>query len=302
MFEKEYKAMMEDVVPETALVEALVERQKQGKKPVFVPKAMKVAAAVLCGFLLLGGSVVAVDAATDGGIRKLFGLKNTVAFGTDKVVMKEAEPKRGQDFTRVGTYINDNGEMVFHITSSEDIPVFAARFEFEGDFEKYGKYCMQIGMPLRYCETKEDVAWAVYKACFTIAERRVREEEKLREMLIKEFKKLQEETGSGDMIKDGIVLGIQYAIDAIEAREGKNIEILRFQVPDTKDFDGDGDTEEIRGYAYYKVDKDAWEKESAETGKMEFVVEAMGGIPGKYLVTVKGYEFSTLYYSATPLE
>lgn len=289
MFEKEYKAMMEDVVPETALVEALVERQKQGKKPVFAPKAMKVAATVLCGFLLLGGSVVAVDAATDGGIRKLFGLKNTVAFGTDKVVMKEAEPKRGQDFTRVGTYINDNGETVFHITSSEDIPVFAARFEIEGS-------CIQIGMPLRYCETKEDVAWAVYKACFTIAERRERER------LIKEFKKLQEETGSGDMIKDGIVLGIQYAIDAIEAREGKNIEILRFQVPDTKDADGDGDTEEIRGYAYYKVDKDAWEKESAETGKMEFVVEAMGGIPGKYLVTVKGYEFSTLYYSAEPLE
>ena len=35
---------------------------------------------------------------------------------------------------------------------------------------------------------------------------------------------------------------------------------------------------------------------------IDTVVEAMGGIPGKYLVTVKGYEFSTLYYSATPLD
>ena len=97
-------------------------------------------------------------------------------------------------------------------------------------------------------------------------------------------------------------MGVQFVLDDLYANEGLNMELLRFQVPDTKDADGDGDTEEIRGYAYYKVDKDAWEKESAETGKMEFVVEAMGGIPGKYLVTVKGYEFSTLYYSATPLE
>ena len=127
MFEQDYNELMKDVAPDAALVKKMVEQQRQSKKTVFFPKAMKVAAAVLCGLVLLAGGTVAVDAATDGGVRRLFGLKDTIAIGTDKVVVKEAEPIRGQDFTRVGSYITYDDEVVFHITSSEDLPVFAAR-------------------------------------------------------------------------------------------------------------------------------------------------------------------------------
>lgn len=58
-----------------------------------------------------------------------------------------------------------------------------------------------------------------------------------------------------------------------------------------------GEQLEMIGDSYIKVDTDAWEKESEETGTMEFEVEAMGGVPRKYLVTVEAYKpnFSFTY-------
>ena len=59
----------------------------------------------------------------------------------------------------------------------------------------------------------------------------------------------------------------------------------------------DGVRAEMIGGSYIKVDTEAWEKESEETGTMEFEVESMGGVPRKYLVTVEAYkpQFSFTY-------
>ncbi len=300
MFEKEYKEFMEEVKPEEALVEKMIDRQHRTKRVVVMPKALKVAAVLLCVFLVLAGGTVAVDAATEGAVRRFFGLSDSVAVGVDEIEYVQREKKRGERGLTVGV-VDKDGEVSVVVRSDKDIPVFFCYMGVEGNELSGANYHhLSVTVPLELYESKEDIAWMVYWHLRSIVN--ICGGGYLREGIIAELEKVQKEIGTGNEIKDGCTMGVQFVLDDLYANEGLNMELLRFQVPDTKDADGDGDTEEIRGYAYYKVDKDAWEKESAETGKMEFVVEAMGGIPGKYLVTVKGYEFSTLYYSATPLD
>ena len=52
MLEQDYNELMQEVRPDTALVEKMIEAQSQKKRGLF-PKAMKVAAAVLCGLVVL---------------------------------------------------------------------------------------------------------------------------------------------------------------------------------------------------------------------------------------------------------
>ena len=68
MLEQNYKELMQEIRPDTELVEKMVEAQSKGRKHVVLPKAMKVATAVLCGIVVLAGGVVAVDAAADGAV------------------------------------------------------------------------------------------------------------------------------------------------------------------------------------------------------------------------------------------
>ena len=64
MLEKDYKELMQEVKPDAALVERMVE-QSVGRKCVVLPKAMKAVAAVLCGLVVLAGGTVAAEAQED---------------------------------------------------------------------------------------------------------------------------------------------------------------------------------------------------------------------------------------------
>jgi len=299
MFEKDYRELMEEVKPDDVLVEQAVERYREMKRVFVVPKGLKVAAVIFCVLLVLAGGTVAVDAATDGAVRKFFGLSDSVAVGVDKIEYIQSEKKRGENSLMVGVF-NEGGEVSVVVKSDKDIPVFFCYLGVKGDALSGANFHhFSLTAPLEFCETKEDIAWTVY----WYLKRMVRNsDEHLSGRFIKELKKIKEEIGTGNEIKDGCALGVQFILDDLYAKEGKNMEVLRLKVQDTGDADGDGDCEELRGYAYVKVDTKAWEKESGETGKMQFEVEAMGGIPGTYLVTVNGYEYQNLYFDAVPIE
>lgn len=304
MFQDEYKDLMNEVKPDEVLVEAMVERQKQ-RKVVLLPKAVKVAVAVLCGLIVLTGGTVAVDAATDGAVRKLFGFRDSVVAGADEVKLILREEKRGESSIMVGMREGEDGKITTIVKSSQDVPVFTCYIGIEGrepsedDFYHY-----QVGCPLYHCESKDDYAWAVYYILMTMisGNREITEYDFMREGWINELERIKTEIGTGDDLRDGCAMGVQLAIDELKANTGRNIEILQLNVFDYEDADGDGECCDLRGYSYVRVDKEAWKKESEENGRMEFEVEAMGGIPGKYIITVKGYEFSNLYFDAEPVK
>lgn len=299
MFEKEYKELMEEVMPDEALVEQTVERYRETKRVFILPRGLKVAAVVFCVLLALAGGTVAVDAATDGAVRKFFGLSDSVAVGVDKIEIIQREKGRGENGLTVGV-VNKDGEVSVVVKSDKDVPVFFCYLGVKGDALSGANFHhFSLTAPLEFCETREETAWTVYWYLKGLVRN---SDEHLRGRFITELEEIKEEIGTGNDIKDGCALGVQFMLDDLYAKEGKNIEVLRMKVRDTGDTDGDGDCEELIGYAYVKVDTEAWEKETQETGKTEFEVEAMGGIPGTYLVTVKGYEYRNLYFDAVPVK
>ncbi|MDD6034633.1 MAG: hypothetical protein PUC30_00315 [Lachnospiraceae bacterium] len=304
MLQEEYKSFMNEIKPEDGLVEAMVERQNRGRRGFALSKAMKVAVAVMCGLVVLAGGTVVVDAATGGAVRRLFGFQDSIAVGADEVKLIHREKKRGENSLVVGTRVDKDGKVFMIIKSDKDVPVFSCHIGIDGGELLDGNFYYQLGYPLSYCEKKEDYAWTVYYILMGVVHvcKEIRENEYMYEQFILELERIKTEIGTGDDLKDGCAMGVQYTIDELRANVGKNIEVLQFNVLDYEDEDGDGDCLETIGYSYARVDTAAWKKESEETGKMEFEVEAMGGIPGKYLVTVKGYGFQNLYFSAEPIK
>lgn len=301
MFEQEYRELMEEVRPDDALVEEMVEQHRRTKSSFVIPRGFKVATVIVCILIALAGGTVAVDAATDGAVRRFFGLNDSVAVGVDKIEYVLREKRRGEHGVTAGMY-EKNGEVSVIVKSDKDIPVFFCYLGIKGDDMSGADFHhFSLIAPLEFSETKEDVAWTVY----WYLKRMVRNNggcEHLRKRFIAELEGIKEEIGTGTDIKDGCALGVQFILADLYAGEGTNMEVLRLKVQDTGDTDGDGDCEEVRGYAFVKVDTKAWEKEYAETGKTEFEVESMGGIPGNYLLTVKGYEYLNLFFDAVPVK
>ncbi len=216
MFQKEYKDYMNMVKPEASLVESMVEEQSKANSGRTAAKAFRVAAAVFAGILLLCGGTVAVDAATDGGIQRLLGIKDSLVVGRQHAELVLAE--RTEDLPYGGkleTYVSEDGTVTSIITSTDDAPVFSCYFDVEEQNWSYQLVCS-----LKDCETAEEFSERVYKH-FAQTFHDFEFDENRAEFVIENLEQIKQEIGTGTAMQDGCAMGVQQAIDHLKA--GKNV-------------------------------------------------------------------------------
>lgn len=408
MFQNDYKDYMNTVKPDASLVEAMVEEQKNSKSGK-VARNFKVPAAVFAGILLLCGGTVAVDAATDGGIQRLLGIKESIGNGAVKTEFVLTEPTEEQPYGgSLESVIAEDGTVTAVIKSMEDVPFFTCYFAVDEEhwsfqlacslqncetkeefsekvyrqfalvfkdfklnesrakkvidnlelikqeigtgtamqdgcamgvqlaiddlkagknvvpleekeresveeivtavinvmddapvFSCYfncgnGNYKFEIGCSLKYCKTKEEIAWKVYVELIRTFEQ-CRTNDPLRKAVIEKLELVKQEIGTGTDLRDGSAMGVQFMIDDLRANTGM-VKVMEHVITDRDDADGDGDRNEVLGLTFFNLDFEAMKQETEETGKTEFVVDAIAGIPGKYRVNVRYYEQGLSYY------
>ena len=279
MLEQDYKELMQEVRPDATLVERMVEQSKE-RKCVMLPKAVKVAAAVLCGLVVLAGSTVAVDAATDGAVRKLFGRGESVVIGAEMVSVSN-ERLEEDDWSQVNIRKDENGKMTCEISSTSDAPIFAWYFEigttsynqFQNTFER--------------CDTEEDYAWSLYECLSRCYSDRFRKGTSGHEEFLSELEQCVEQLDTENAFQRACAQGIQWFMDDLASE--KKTKVLAIPVIDYYDTDGDGDIYDVIGDSYVVIHPEDWKKEYEENGTTEFMVEAQGGIPRTYLIEVTDF-------------
>lgn len=287
MLEQDYKELMCEVKPDAALVEKMVEQSKERKR-VVLPKAMKVAAAVLCGLVVLAGGTVAVDAATDGAVRKLFGLGESVVIGAEMVSVSK-ERLEEDDWSHVNIRKDENGKMICEISSTSDAPIFAWYFEI--GTRSYN----QFQNTFKRCNTEEDYAWSLYECLSRCFSDRFRKGKFGHEEFLSELEQCLEQLDTENAFQRACAQGIRWFMD--DLKDEKETKILVIPVHDYYDTDGDGNIDDLIGDSYAVIYPEDWRKEYEENGTTEFIVEAQGGIPGTYRVTVKDFvNWSSMTY------
>lgn len=279
MLEQDYKELMQEVRPDTALVEQMVE-QSVGRKRVMLPKAMKVATAVLCGLVVLAGGTVAVDAATDGAVRRLFGLGESVVIGAEMVSVSK-ERLEEDDWSQVNIRKDETGKMICEISSTLDAPIFAWYFEIGKSSYNQFQYTFDR------CTTEEDYAWSLYECLSSIYSDRFRKGMSGHEEFLSELEQCVEQLDAENAFQRACAQGIQWFMDDLKSE--KKTKVLAIPVHDFSDTDGDGDFYEVIGDSYVVVYPEEWKKEYDENGTTEFIVEAKGGIPRTYQIEVKDF-------------
>ena len=212
MFQKEYKDYMNMVKPEASLVESMVEEQSKANSGRTAAKAFRVAAAVFAGILLLCGGTVAVDAATNGAIQRLLGIKDSLVVGRQHAELVLAE--RTEDLPYGGkleTYVSEDGTVTSIITSTDDAPVFSCYFDVEEQNWSYQLVCS-----LKDCETAEEFSERVYKH-FAQTFHDFEFDENRAEFVIENLEQIKQEIGTGTAMQDGCAMGVQLAIDDLKA-------------------------------------------------------------------------------------
>lgn len=283
MLEQDYKELMQEVRPDTALVERMVE-QSVGRKRVVLPKAMKVAAAVLCGLVVLAGGTVAVDAATDGAVRKLFGFQDSFGIGGDAVNITQRVPAEGEQEwmsgISVGMTLGQNKKTTIEIVSSGDYPIFSWYFEL-GD----GNH--QFAHAFQTCTSEEEYAWDLYARLNQVYADDYKKGTAYHEDFLAEVTKCMEQIGTETEFKEACVQGIQWFMDDLTA--GRNVVVEQWPAYDPVNRTEDGDPIKL-GWSFYRFDVDEWKKETEENGTTEFVVESCAGVENKMVYTVESYE------------
>lgn len=283
MLEQDYKELMQEVRPDTALVEKMVEAQSQKKRGLF-PKAMKVAAAVLCGLVVLAGGTVAVDAATDGAVRKLFGFQDSFGIGGDAVNITRRVPSEGEQEwmsgISVGMTPGQNKETTIEIVSSGDDPIFSWYFEL-GDGNHHFAHAFQT------CTSEEEYAWDLYARLNQVYADDYKKGTKQHEVFLAELTKCKEQIGTETGFQKACVQGIQWFTDDLTA--GRNVVVESWPAYDPVNRTEDGDLIKL-GWSFYRFDLDEWRQETEENGTMQFVVESCAGVENKMVYTVKSYE------------
>lgn len=408
MFQKDYKEYMNKKRLDASLVEAMVEEEKKSTCSGHV-RMPRVATAVFCGMLLLCGGTVVADAATNGGIRRLLGLKDSIDAGERNAEFVLIEPTEEHPYGTIWeTKTAEDGTLTTVIKSTDDAPIFTCHFdggEGYGDFslgcslkncetkEEFAERVYQqfvlglkdyklkksaveavivkleqvkqdigtgtemqdgcamgvqraiedlkagkgvvtveekerevaeeivtaditeldgapvfscyfnmndgnrsfgIGCSLKYCKTKEEIAWKVYAELIRTFEP-CRTNSPLCKAVIEKLELVKQEIGTGTELQDGSAMGVQLMIDDLRANTGR-VRVVEHVITDRDDADGDGKRDEVLGLTFFHIDFDAMKQETEETGKKEFVVEAIAGIPGKCRVRVEYYEPELLYF------
>ncbi|MBR6644100.1 MAG: hypothetical protein IKL28_10650 [Lachnospiraceae bacterium] len=215
MFQKDYKEYMNMIKPDASLVEAMVEEQKNraGKTSA---KVWRVAAALFCGILLLCGGTVAVDAATDGAIQRLLGIKDSIGVGESNAEFILIEPTEEQPYGgRLETKVNEDGTVTSVITSTDDAPVFSCYFDVKEENWSFALACS-----LKDCETEEEFSEKVYKQ-FAQTFKDFEFDENRAKFVIENLEQIKQEIGTETAMQDGCAMGVQLAIDHLKA--GKDV-------------------------------------------------------------------------------
>lgn len=283
MLEQNYKEMMQEIRPDTALVEKMAEQSKERKR-IVLPRVMKTVVAVLCGLVVLAGGTVAVDAATDGGVRKLFGFQDSFGIGGDAVNITQRVPAEGEQGwmsgISVGMTLGQNKETTIEIVSSGDNPIFSWYFEL-GD----GNH--QFAHEFEVSASEEEYAWELYERLNSVYGDEYKKGTKLQEAFLAEITKCKEQIGTETGFQRACAKGIQWFMDDLTA--GRNIKVELWPAYDPVNRTEDGYIIQ-RGWSFYRFDLDEWKKETEENGTTEFVVESSAGVENKMVYTVKSYE------------
>ena len=117
----------------------------------------------------------------------------------------------------------------------------------------------------------------------------VRNNKKMCEWIVEELAQLKQEIGSGTDMQDGCAAGVQLMIDDLKSNYDGTESIVKIHAVDLKDEDGDGDRTEVVGLSLVRIDFNAWKEETERTGKTEFEVEAIAGVPGTYRFEMFSY-------------
>jgi len=249
---------------------------------------------VFCGIFLLCSGTIAADAATNGGIQRLFGLKDSVGIGAANTEFVHKEPEAGQnDGYSMELRRAEDGTVTTVIKAVVDEPMFSCYISAVDNDWNY-----QISTSLKHCVTKEEFAWKIYAQLVQVFES-VRANKTMCNEIADELEKVKKEAGTGTDLQDGCVLGMQFMIDDLRKHSGM-VKIVETVLYDFQDVDDDGDREEVLGLSFLKLDFEAMKFETEKTGKKEFEVETAAGISGRYCVKVEMYE-PTLIYHCEPM-
>lgn len=304
MFKDEYQDYMSEVRPENSLVESMVEAQRnqRSQRTVKPARAVRVAAAALCGLLVFSGGTIAVDAATGGGVQRLLRLKDSISVGEVKTefvlteteenydnAMEDNSMEMGQETVHhhvnsMESKIDEDGNVTTVITSSDDAPVFHCYISSEDENTVF-----QCAGSLKDCVTEEDYALTVYVQLEQMFNMYVRNNKKMCEWIVEELAQLKQEIGSGTDMQDGCAAGVQLMIDDLKSNYDGTESIVKIHAVDLKDEDGDGDRTEVVGLSLVRIDFNAWKEETERTGKTEFKVETFAGVPGTYRFEMFSY-------------
>ncbi|MBQ8316226.1 MAG: hypothetical protein IJX95_10870, partial [Lachnospiraceae bacterium] len=243
-----------------------------------------VAAAVLCGLVVLAGGTVAVDAATDGAVRKLFGFQDSFGIGGDAVNITRRVPSEGEQEwmsgISVGMTLGQNKETTIEIVSSGDDPIFSWYFEL-GDGNHHFAHAFQT------CTSEEEYAWDLYARLNQVYADDYKKGTKQHEAFLAELTKCKEQIGTETGFQKACVQGIQWFTDDLTA--GRNVVVESWPAYDPVNRTEDGDLIKL-GWSFYRFDLDEWKKETEVSGTLQFVVESCAGVENKMVYTVKSYE------------
>lgn len=257
---------------------------------------MKAAVAVLCGLMVLAGGTVAVDAATGGAVRKLFGFRNSVVNGVYEVEYVERKLEYKNHYRM--TLYDENGEKRAGFISKQDTPVFSFRIEYKN--VNTGNVFMPL--TLRELESEDAYTWRVYWLMNSLVKEalcqgRYEYGSEDYEGLVDSIEAGLEEIDCSTELGELCALGIQYAIE--DLKENRNCRVLSFRILDKINWDEKGNYT-VQGFSYVKVDLDEWMRETEENGTTEFTVEADGGVKKTYKIKVNSY--SPFTYTYEPVE
>ena len=336
MFKDEYQDYMSEVRPENSLVESMVEAQRnqRSQRAVRPVRAVRVAAAALCGLLVFSGGTIAVDAATNGGVQRLLGIKDSISVGTIKTEILLTEPEQKYDGSvetapESGSVDAKKTESVMKEEQKDDTSMETVAetehnlgISVESNWDEEGNPTMVVkstndvpvfsysfsiqdgndtfggAYQLIDCVTADDFAWTVYARMAGKFDS-IRNNEAKRDEVIAELECLKQEIGTGTEMKDGCAMGVQFVIDDLKTNRADNRKMVYIDAVDHSDADGDGNRMEWVGISVLKIDFDVWEKVTEETGKTEFETEAIAGVPGTYRFIMHSYE--PLSYNCEPV-
>lgn len=220
MFNDEYKARMEQIKPDVASVERILAKSKTMKKRSTVASVARVAALALCGILVLGGGVVAADAATDGAISRALGFGDSIIVAEDGNHIEELEDGTVELVGEVNGS-TAGAELRLDITN-EDRPVLFLAFTLKET--KQGLDIASIAQPM---ETFEKCGKSYMEQAYEATKRFITNiTEKRPEYAYGQsgaailVERLEEQVklvdGDTDLLK-GCALGIQQAVDEFKA-------------------------------------------------------------------------------------